>query len=48
MVNRYLDTAFFVDAGKVGPHASDLDLQALHHDVGFGARFGSNREDRRN
>ena len=41
MVNRYLDTAFFVDAGKVGHHPSDLDLQAMHHDVGFGARFHS-------
>jgi opacity protein-like surface antigen len=41
MVNRYLDTAFFFDAGKVGPRPSDLDLQALHHDFGFGARFHS-------
>jgi hypothetical protein len=41
MVNRYLDTAFFADAGKVGPRASDLDFQKLHHDVGFGVRFHS-------
>jgi outer membrane protein assembly factor BamA len=41
MVNRFLDTAFFYDAGKVGPHASDLDLQKLHHDAGFGFRFHS-------
>jgi hypothetical protein len=41
MVNRYLDTAFFVDAGKVGPRTADLDLKGLHHDVGFGARFHS-------
>jgi hypothetical protein len=41
MVNRYLDTAFFVDAGKVGPRPSDLDFQGLHHNFGFGARFHS-------
>jgi hypothetical protein len=41
MVNRYLDTAVFYDAGKVGPRTSDLDLQGLHHDVGIGFRFHS-------
>ena len=41
MVNRYLDTAVFYDAGKVGPRTSDLDLQGLQHDFGFGFRFHS-------
>lgn len=41
MVNRYLDTAFFFDAGKVTHRLSDLDLQGLKHDFGFGARFHS-------
>jgi hypothetical protein len=39
MVNRYLDTAFFFDAGKVAPHFKDLDLNGLKNDVGFGVRF---------
>jgi hypothetical protein len=41
MANRYLDTAVFYDAGKVGAHTSDLDLQGLQHDYGFGVRFHS-------
>jgi hypothetical protein len=41
MANRYLDTAVFYDAGKVGAHTSDLDLQGLQHDYGFGFRFHS-------
>jgi outer membrane protein assembly factor BamA len=39
MVNRYLDTAFFYDAGKVTRLTSDLDLEGLKHDFGFGLRF---------
>src|SRR5262249_30176687 len=38
MVNRYLDTAFFYDAGKVAARTSDLDLNHLHTDFGFGVR----------
>lgn len=39
MVNRYLDTAFFYDAGKVAALTKDLDLKGLKHDYGFGVRF---------
>ena len=39
MVNRYLDMAFFYDAGKVVPRTSDLDLDGLKDDYGFGLRF---------
>ena len=39
MVNRYLDLAFFYDAGKVTAHTSDLDLDGLKDDFGFGIRF---------
>jgi len=39
MVNRFLDTAVFYDAGKVAARPSDLDFQHLEHDYGFGARF---------
>jgi surface antigen Omp85-like protein len=39
MVNRYLDTAVFYDAGKVAPRAADLTVTGLKHDYGFGARF---------
>jgi hypothetical protein len=39
MVNRYLETAFFYDAGKVAARTSDLDLNHLHNDFGFGVRF---------
>jgi outer membrane protein assembly factor BamA len=39
MVNRYLDTAFFYDAGKVAARTSDLDFDHLHNDFGFGVRF---------
>lgn len=38
-VNRFLDTAVFYDAGKVTAHASDLDLNDLNTDYGFGLRF---------
>jgi hypothetical protein len=41
MVNRFLDTAFFYDAGKVAARASDLDLDHLKSDVGFGLRLHS-------
>jgi hypothetical protein len=39
MVNRYLDTAFFYDAGKVTRLTADLDLDGLKHNYGFGLRF---------
>ncbi len=39
MVNRYFDLAFFYDAGKVTSHTSDLDLDGLKDDFGFGIRF---------
>lgn len=39
MVNRFLDTAVFYDAGKTVPSSSDLDFDGLKHDVGFGVRF---------
>jgi outer membrane protein assembly factor BamA len=39
MVNRYLDLAFFYDAGKVAPRAGDLDLSGLQDDIGAGVRF---------
>jgi hypothetical protein len=39
MVNRFLDTAVFYDAGKVVASRSDLDFDGLKHDIGFGVRF---------
>src|SRR6185436_17880299 len=39
MVNRYVDTAVFFDAGKVEAHRSDLNLDGLKTDGGFGLRF---------
>jgi hemolysin activation/secretion protein len=39
MVNRYLDMAFFYDAGKVAPRTKDLDFDNLKDDFGFGLRF---------
>ena len=39
MVNRFLDTAIFYDAGKVTARTSDLDFDHLKSDVGFGVRF---------
>jgi hypothetical protein len=39
LVNRGFETAVFYDAGKVAERASDLDLNGLHTDYGFGARF---------
>jgi hypothetical protein len=39
LVNRFLDTAVFYDAGKVTSRISDLDLDGLKSDYGFGFRF---------
>jgi hypothetical protein len=39
MVNRFLDTAFFYDAGKVVARTSELDFDNLKSDFGFGVRF---------
>jgi hypothetical protein len=39
MFNRFLDGAFFYDAGKVTAHAADLDFDDLRSDFGFGVRF---------
>jgi hypothetical protein len=39
MVNRFFDTAFFYDAGKVAARTSDLDFDHMHTDYGFGLRF---------
>ena len=39
MVNRFMDTAVFYDAGKVAARPSDLDFDNMQHDYGFGARF---------
>jgi hypothetical protein len=41
MANRFLDAAFFYDAGKVTSRRSDLDLNGLKSDFGFGVRFHS-------
>jgi hypothetical protein len=41
MVNRFMDTAFFYDAGKVAQRVGDLDLNGMTHDYGFGVRFHS-------
>jgi hypothetical protein len=39
IVNRYLDLAFFYDAGKVAPRTEDLDFKHLKDDFGVGVRF---------
>jgi outer membrane translocation and assembly module TamA len=39
IVNRYLDLAFFYDAGKVAPRTSDLDFKNLKDNYGIGLRF---------
>jgi hypothetical protein len=39
MANRFFDTAVFYDTGKVAARTSDLDLNHLKNDYGFGARF---------
>jgi hypothetical protein len=41
MVNRFVDTAIFYDAGKVVARRSDLDLDGLKKDYGLGFRFHS-------
>lgn len=41
MANRYLDAAFFYDAGKVTARRSDLDFDGLKSDFGFGVRLHS-------
>ena len=39
MVNRFMDTAVFYEAGKVTQRTADFDLNGLKSDYGFGARF---------
>src|SRR5206468_8061959 len=39
MVNRFMDTAFFYDTGKVAARRADLDLNGLKSDYGFGFRL---------
>jgi len=39
MASRYLDSAFFLDAGQVAARRSDLNVNKLKHDYGFGLRF---------
>ncbi len=41
MVNRFMDTAFFYDAGQVAAHPSDLNFKSQRRDYGFGVRFHS-------
>lgn len=39
LVNSFLDTALFYDAGKVTSSRSDLDFNGLKNDFGIGIRF---------
>jgi hypothetical protein len=39
VVNRFMDTAVFVDGGKVAARRQDLDFDGLTTDYGFGVRF---------
>jgi hypothetical protein len=39
MLNRFMETAFFYDAGKVAARRQDLDFNGLKSDYGFGVRF---------
>jgi len=39
MVNRFIDTAVFYDAGKVVAHRDEIDFNGLKGDYGFGVRF---------
>lgn len=39
MVNRFMDTAVFYDAGKVTARREDLDFNGLQSDYGFGVRL---------
>ena len=39
IVNNFMDTALFYDAGKVTARPSDLGFNDLKSDFGFGVRF---------
>jgi hypothetical protein len=39
MVNRFMDTALFYDAGQVATHKSEFDVNRMKTDYGFGVRF---------
>jgi Omp85 superfamily domain len=39
MANRFFESAVFYDTGKVAARTSDLDLNHLKNDYGFGVRF---------
>jgi hypothetical protein len=39
IANRFLETAFFYDAGKVASRINDLDLDGMKSDYGIGVRF---------
>jgi outer membrane protein assembly factor BamA len=39
LVNRFIDTALFYDAGKVTRNISDLDLDGLKKNYGIGFRL---------
>ena len=39
LVNSFIDTAIFFDAGKVAARRADLDFDDLHTDVGIGFRL---------
>ena len=39
VANRFFESAVFYDAGKVAARTSDLDLNHLKSDYGFGVRF---------
>jgi outer membrane protein assembly factor BamA len=41
IANRFFETAVFYDAGKVAARRSDLDLNHLKSDYGFGVRFNA-------
>ena len=43
MGNRFFESALFYDAGKVAARTSDLDLNHLKSDYGFGVRFHAPR-----
>ena len=43
MANRFFESAVFYDAGKVAARTSDLDLNHLKSDYGFGVRFHAPR-----
>ena len=41
IANRFFESSVFYDAGKVAARTSDLDLNHLKSDYGFGVRFHS-------